>query len=200
SAVRREELGGERWICPPPGRVCHEWLVRTLRADGHEPDIVHQADEKPTLAALVTAGHSIALIPPLVRGPPPAEGVVEPLVPLPVRPVALGCGAAAGDRGDGAGAAGALAAGVGAHAPLNARGPPVPDSGHSSRLGNLRPAPSVPWARCRGSLAWHGVGPRCRRRSLPHPLRRAAAGSTPSSARPLRLRRWRRLVGYCALP
>jgi DNA-binding transcriptional LysR family regulator len=83
--VRRSELGGERWICQPPGRVCHDWLMRTLRAAGHEPDIVHQADENPTLVALVAAGLGIALIPRLGRGPLP-DGVVEvPLDPMPVR-------------------------------------------------------------------------------------------------------------------
>jgi DNA-binding transcriptional LysR family regulator len=84
-AVRRSELGGERWICQPPGRVCHDWLLRTLRAAGHEPDVVHQADENPTLVALVAAGLGVALIPRLGRGPLP-EGVVEvPLDPMPVR-------------------------------------------------------------------------------------------------------------------
>lgn len=63
TAVRRDELGGERWICQPPGRVCHDWLMRTLRGAGHEPDIVHQADENPTLVALVAAGLGVALIP-----------------------------------------------------------------------------------------------------------------------------------------
>ncbi|MBQ0829155.1 LysR family transcriptional regulator [Streptomyces tagetis] len=84
-AVRRAELGGERWICQPPGRVCHDWLVRTLRAAGHEPDIVHQADENPTLVALVAAGLGIALIPRLGRGPLPAGVVEVPLDPVPVR-------------------------------------------------------------------------------------------------------------------
>jgi DNA-binding transcriptional LysR family regulator len=84
-AVRREELGGERWICQPPGRVCHDWLLRTLRAAGHEPDIVHQADENPTLVALVAAGLGIALIPRLGRGPLPAGVVEVALDPLPVR-------------------------------------------------------------------------------------------------------------------
>ncbi|MEU3507858.1 LysR family transcriptional regulator [Streptomyces longwoodensis] len=85
AAVRREELGGERWVCQPPGRVCHDWLVRTLRAAGHEPDLVHTAEENPTLVALVAAGLGIALIPRLGRGPLP-EGVVEVrLDPLPVR-------------------------------------------------------------------------------------------------------------------
>ncbi|MFJ6831979.1 LysR family transcriptional regulator [Streptomyces sp. NPDC091209] len=84
-AVRREDLGGQRWICQPPGRVCHDWLVRTLREAGHEPDIVHQAEENPTLIALVAAGLGVALVPRLGRGPLP-EGVVEvPLDPLPVR-------------------------------------------------------------------------------------------------------------------
>ncbi|MHC5903106.1 LysR family transcriptional regulator [Streptomyces sp. S6] len=85
TGVRREELGGERWICQPPGRVCHEWLLRTLRSAGHEPDVVHQADENPTLVALVAAGLGVALIPRLGRGPLP-PGVVEvSLDPVPVR-------------------------------------------------------------------------------------------------------------------
>ncbi|MFF4588718.1 LysR family transcriptional regulator [Streptomyces sp. NPDC001388] len=84
-SVRREDLGGERWVCQPPGRVCHEWLVRTLRAAGQEPDIIHQADENPTLVALVAAGLGICLVPRLGRGPLP-EGVVEvALDPTPVR-------------------------------------------------------------------------------------------------------------------
>lgn len=85
TAVRREDLGGERWICQPPGRVCHDWLVRTLRTAGHEPDIVHQADENPTLVALVAAGLGVALIPRLGRGPLPSGVVEVALDPLPVR-------------------------------------------------------------------------------------------------------------------
>ncbi|MFJ6655961.1 LysR family transcriptional regulator [Streptomyces sp. NPDC091377] len=85
ASVRREELGGQRWVCQPPGRVCHDWLVRTLRAIGHEPEIVHQADENPTLVALVAAGLGISVIPRLGRGQLP-PGVVElPLEPMPVR-------------------------------------------------------------------------------------------------------------------
>ncbi|MEU2876345.1 LysR family transcriptional regulator, partial [Streptomyces sp. NPDC007070] len=84
-AVRREELGGQRWVCQPPGRVCHDWLVRTLRSAGHEPEIVHRAEENPTLIALVAAGLGISLIPRLGRGPLP-PGVAEvPLDPMPVR-------------------------------------------------------------------------------------------------------------------
>ncbi|MGV9271949.1 LysR family transcriptional regulator [Streptomyces griseosporeus] len=85
AAVRREDLGGQRWVCQPPGRVCHDWLVRTLRAAGHEPDIVHQADENPTLVALVAAGLGICVIPRLGRGPLPAGVVEVALEPAPVR-------------------------------------------------------------------------------------------------------------------
>ncbi|WP_418082202.1 LysR substrate-binding domain-containing protein [Streptomyces qaidamensis] len=84
-AGRREELGGERWICRPPGRVCHDWLLRTLRAAGQEPGLVHQADENPTLVALVAAGLGVALIPRLGRGPLPAGVVAVALDPMPVR-------------------------------------------------------------------------------------------------------------------
>src|SRR5690606_30956368 len=85
SAVRREELGGERWICPPPGRVGTGWLARTRRADGRELESGHQADERPTLVALGAAGLGIALIPRLGRGPLPEEVVEVPLDPLPAR-------------------------------------------------------------------------------------------------------------------
>ncbi|MFC4500582.1 MULTISPECIES: LysR family transcriptional regulator [Streptomyces] len=85
TAVRREELGDERWICQPPGRVCHDWLLRTLRGAGHEPDVVHTADENPTLVALVAAGLGVALIPRLGRGPLPAGVAEVPLDPIPVR-------------------------------------------------------------------------------------------------------------------
>ena len=86
-SVRREELGGERWVCQPPGRVCHDWLMRTMRAAGHEPEIVHQADENPTLVALVAGGLGICLVPRLGRGPLPAGVVEVRLEPTPVRRV-----------------------------------------------------------------------------------------------------------------
>ncbi|MGW1540381.1 LysR family transcriptional regulator [Streptomyces sp. NPDC002309] len=85
TAVLRSELGGERWVCQPPGRVCHDWLLRTLRSVGHEPDIVHTAEENPTLVALVAAGLGVALIPRLGRGPLPPDVAQVPLDPLPVR-------------------------------------------------------------------------------------------------------------------
>ncbi|MFG3043507.1 LysR family transcriptional regulator [Streptomyces sp. NPDC048241] len=85
SSVRRAELGGQRWVCQPPGRVCHDWLVRTLREAGHTAEIVHQADENPTLVALIAAGLGIGLVPRLGRGPLPPGAVELPLDPAPVR-------------------------------------------------------------------------------------------------------------------
>ncbi|MGW2325233.1 LysR family transcriptional regulator [Streptomyces sp. NPDC001700] len=83
--LRRTDLPGQRWICQPPGSVCHDWLVRTLRASGSEPDLAYQAAENHTQIALVAAGLGIALMPRLGRGPLP-EGVrAVPLDPLPVR-------------------------------------------------------------------------------------------------------------------
>jgi DNA-binding transcriptional LysR family regulator len=85
ASVRREDLAGQRWICQPPGTVCHDWLVRTLRAAGCEPDLAHQAEEYHTQLALVAAGLGIALIPRLGRGPLPAGVVALALDPVPKR-------------------------------------------------------------------------------------------------------------------
>ncbi|MET7935058.1 LysR family transcriptional regulator [Streptomyces sp. NPDC005322] len=84
-ALRREDLPGQRWICQPPGSVCHDWLVRTLRASGHEPDLAYQAAENHTQIALVAAGLGIALMPRLGRGPLPDGVLALPLEPVPVR-------------------------------------------------------------------------------------------------------------------
>ncbi|MFG2295470.1 LysR substrate-binding domain-containing protein [Streptomyces sp. NPDC048603] len=83
--VRREDLGGQRWVCQPPGMVCHDWLVRTLRDAGCEPEVVHVAEENHTLVALVAAGLGVAVIPRLGTGPLPPGAVAVPLEPAPVR-------------------------------------------------------------------------------------------------------------------
>ncbi|KNB49440.1 LysR family transcriptional regulator [Streptomyces caatingaensis] len=79
------DLAHERWICQPPGTVCHDWLVRALRATGHEPDLVHQVTEYQTQLALVAAGLGVALVPRLGRGPLPSGVVALGLEPVPVR-------------------------------------------------------------------------------------------------------------------
>ncbi|WP_424213705.1 LysR substrate-binding domain-containing protein [Streptomyces sp. BI20] len=83
--VTRAELGGQRWICQPPGRVCHDWLVRTLRGVGLRPDFAHLAEENHTIVALVAAGLGIAVVPRLGTGPLPPGAVAVPLEPGPTR-------------------------------------------------------------------------------------------------------------------
>ncbi|RCV55905.1 LysR family transcriptional regulator [Marinitenerispora sediminis] len=81
----REDLTAARWICQPPGTVCHDWLMRTLRATGTEPDVAYHVAEYQTQLALVAAGLGIALVPRLGREALPPGAVVRPLVPAPVR-------------------------------------------------------------------------------------------------------------------
>jgi DNA-binding transcriptional LysR family regulator len=81
----RSDVARERWICQPPGSVCHDWLVRTLREAGTEPDMAFQAGEYRTQVALVAAGLGIALVPRLGRGPIPEGVAVLRLEPAPVR-------------------------------------------------------------------------------------------------------------------
>lgn len=85
ASVRREDLAGQRWICQPPGTVCHDWLVRTLRAAGCEPDLAHRAEENHTQIALVAAGLGIAMMPRLGRGALPAGVRALDLDPVPKR-------------------------------------------------------------------------------------------------------------------
>ncbi|MEV0451276.1 LysR family transcriptional regulator [Streptomyces sp. NPDC050600] len=84
-SVRREDLTRERWITQPPGTVCHDWLMRTLRATGCEPLIAHQAEENHTQVALVAAGLGVALVPRLGRGALPPEVAPVHLDPVPTR-------------------------------------------------------------------------------------------------------------------
>src|ERR1039457_1836588 len=61
--ITLSELAAEDWISWSTGQICHEWLTRTLRADGTEPRIRHTASEHSTQLALVAAGLGTALIP-----------------------------------------------------------------------------------------------------------------------------------------
>ncbi|WP_127360437.1 LysR family transcriptional regulator [Actinacidiphila soli] len=84
-SVVREDLADERWICQPPGTVCHDWLVRTLRESGSEPELAFQVAEYRTQLALVAAGLGIALVPRLGRGVVPEGVAAVRLDPMPVR-------------------------------------------------------------------------------------------------------------------
>lgn len=84
-SLTRADVARERWICQPAGSVCHDWLVRTLREAGAEPDMAYQVSEFGTQVALVAAGLGIALVPRLGRGSVPDGVRVMRLEPAPVR-------------------------------------------------------------------------------------------------------------------
>ncbi|MEU4964396.1 LysR family transcriptional regulator [Streptomyces smyrnaeus] len=79
------DLAGRRWVCQPPGTVCHDWLHTTLRTAGQEPDVAYYVAEFQTQTALVAAGLGIALLPRLGRGPLPDGVVLRALEPVPTR-------------------------------------------------------------------------------------------------------------------
>ncbi|WP_431678666.1 LysR family transcriptional regulator [Kitasatospora sp. KL5] len=81
------ELLGQRWISVPPGNICHDWLVRTLREAGEEPDVLYQVGEFETQIALVEAGLGLGLVPRLGRAALPPGVVARPVSPEPARRV-----------------------------------------------------------------------------------------------------------------
>src|SRR6266540_838614 len=83
--VRAEDLVGERWICQPAGSICHEWLIRTMRRAGVEPDVAYSVAEYQTQLAMLARGIGIGLLPRLGRGPLPEGVVAVPLLPAPTR-------------------------------------------------------------------------------------------------------------------
>lgn len=84
-SVTIAELAAADWISWSTGQICHDWLVRTLRADGTEARIAHTAAEHSTQLALVAAGLGVALIPRLGREPAPPGIRFVPLDPPPTR-------------------------------------------------------------------------------------------------------------------
>jgi DNA-binding transcriptional LysR family regulator len=83
--VRAADLVGERWICQPAGSICHDWLVRTMRKAGAEPDVAYSVAEYQTQLAMLAQGIGIGLLPRLGRGPLPTGVVAIPLQPAPSR-------------------------------------------------------------------------------------------------------------------
>lgn len=80
-SVTLRELAGEPWITWQPGSICHDWLLHTLRKEGHEPKIAHTAAEYATQLALVAAGLGAAVLPRLGRDPLPKGVTVVPAEP-----------------------------------------------------------------------------------------------------------------------
>jgi DNA-binding transcriptional LysR family regulator len=67
------ELAGEPWISWRSGSICHDWLMLTLRSQGREPRVQHNALEYATQLALVGAGLGVAVLPRLGRGGVPDD-------------------------------------------------------------------------------------------------------------------------------
>jgi DNA-binding transcriptional LysR family regulator len=77
--VDLEDFVDDPWISWPPGAICHEWLMFTLRGKGIEPRIVHTASEHHTQLALIAAGLGVAVAPRLGRDPVPPGVVLVPV-------------------------------------------------------------------------------------------------------------------------
>jgi len=86
-SVAVKELAAEDWVGWTAGQICHDWLVRTLAAEGVEPRMAHTASEHSTQLALVAAGLGAAVIPRLGREPAPAAVRFLRLDPPPQRRV-----------------------------------------------------------------------------------------------------------------
>ncbi len=80
-----EDLAGQRWICQPEGTICHDWLVKTFRGAGIEPDLAHRVGEYETQVALLAGGIGVGLLPRLGRGALPPTVRAVPLHPTPTR-------------------------------------------------------------------------------------------------------------------
>jgi DNA-binding transcriptional LysR family regulator len=78
--VQLKDLAGEEWVTWPSG-FCHDFLIHTLRKEGHEPRISHTAGEYATQLALVAAGLGACVLPRLGRGPVPKGVSVIPSQP-----------------------------------------------------------------------------------------------------------------------
>jgi DNA-binding transcriptional LysR family regulator len=64
-AVPLDSLAGERWITSTVRSSCHEFVARSCRASGFEPDIGFESDDHGVWQGLVAAGVGVALAPDL---------------------------------------------------------------------------------------------------------------------------------------
>ncbi|MFC0626581.1 LysR family transcriptional regulator [Kribbella deserti] len=84
-SLRAADLAGERWICQPEGSICHDWLIRTMRKAGVDPEVAYSVGEYQTQLAMLAQGIGVGLLPRLGRGPLPPGVVAVPLLPAPSR-------------------------------------------------------------------------------------------------------------------
>ena len=80
-SLKLSELAGESWIAWQQGSMCCDWLLLTLRREGHEPRIAHTAAEYATQLSLVAAGLGACVLPRLGRDPLPKGVTVVPAEP-----------------------------------------------------------------------------------------------------------------------
>ncbi len=72
--VHLTELSGARWIAPAPGSSCAVLLERSCALAGYEPHVVARCADFAVTAALVGAGHGVALLPSIAAPPSPDRG------------------------------------------------------------------------------------------------------------------------------
>jgi DNA-binding transcriptional LysR family regulator len=64
-AVPLDSLSAERWVTSTARSSCHEFVARSCRASGFEPDIGFESDDHGVWQGLVAAGVGVALAPDL---------------------------------------------------------------------------------------------------------------------------------------
>lgn len=84
-SVAVTELADDDWIGWSTGEICHDWLIRTLSANGTQPRIRHTASEHSTQLALTAAGLGVAILPRLGRAPAPPSVRFVSIDPPPTR-------------------------------------------------------------------------------------------------------------------
>ena len=88
ASVEPDDLVGEPWVVPPPGTICHDWLMAMFAGRAERPDVRYLDAEYATHLGIIATGAALGLVPRLGRGPLPSEVVVVPVErPRPIRQV-----------------------------------------------------------------------------------------------------------------
>jgi DNA-binding transcriptional LysR family regulator len=80
--VNLDDLARDPWVTWDRRSICHDWLVHTLHARGHEPVIDYVAAEHATQLALVAAGLCVCVMPRLGQDPLPPGVIVRTVRPI----------------------------------------------------------------------------------------------------------------------
>jgi molybdate transport repressor ModE-like protein len=82
--VRLAQLAGARWVATPPGTACRAMVDRACAAAGFVPDVPYHANDFGVLAAFVTAGLGVAMVPALALGAFGPDVLIRPVADVPV--------------------------------------------------------------------------------------------------------------------